>query len=118
MRSLTRWMVMLVVLCMLSATSPVAAAPELQAQPPVAVDVELIVEGLTAPLFLASPDDGSGRNFIVDQTGLIYILGADGELRSEPFLDLRDRSIDLLDSFDERGLLGLALHPAFAENGR
>ena len=36
----------------------------------------------------------------------------------EPFLDLRDRIVELRPEFDERGLLGLTFHPEFADNGR
>lgn len=36
----------------------------------------------------------------------------------DPFLDLREQMVRLNPSFDERGLLGLAFHPAFAQNGR
>lgn len=85
---------------------------------PIPVELELVAEGLTAPLFLAEPADGSGRRFIVEQTGLVYILTADGELLEEPFLDLRDNIVALNEGFDERGLLGFAFHPDYAENGR
>ena len=36
----------------------------------------------------------------------------------EPFLDLRHRLIDQWPEFDEKGLLGLAFHPDFANNGK
>jgi glucose/arabinose dehydrogenase len=114
-------MLMILSLLLIPTAQPVIAAPLSQATPPgapVTIDVELVAEGLTAPLFLASPDDGSGRSFIVDQTGLVYVLTDEGEVLETPFLDLTERSITLLDSFDERGLLGFALHPDFATNGR
>lgn len=85
---------------------------------PATVDAELIVEGLTSPVALVSAEDGTGRLFIVDQIGLIYVLTAGGELLEEPFLDVRDEMVDLNLGFDERGLLGLAFHPDYAENGR
>ncbi|WP_247731429.1 PQQ-dependent sugar dehydrogenase [Halovivax limisalsi] len=43
------------------------------------------------------------------------------QLRAEPFLDLSDRIVEVsggTGEFDERGLLGLAFHPDFRENGR
>ncbi len=79
------------------------------------VGAELVAEGLTSPVdvaFLADPP----RRLVVDQPGRVYYHDADG-LREEPYLDLRDRVVDL-GGYDERGLLGLALHPSFAENGR
>lgn len=82
------------------------------------LDVELLAEGLTAPVMLREPPDGSGRLLVVDQAGLIRIVDGDGELLEEPFLDLRSRLVTLQDGFDERGLLGLAFHPDYATNGR
>ena len=82
------------------------------------VGLELVAEGFTSPIALASPRDGTGRLFIADQVGLIWVLSAGGQRSEEPFLDLRDRMIDLNLSYDERGLLGLAVHPDFSDNGR
>src|SRR5262245_64162622 len=79
--------------------------------------LEPVAEGLTAPLHLEEPADGSGRKFIVQQNGVVLVLGADGRLASEPFLDLRARMLPLEQNFEERGLLGFALHPQFARNG-
>lgn len=93
---------------------PVAAQEEEE----YSVGVELVAEGLTAPVGLASPNDGSGRLFIVDQAGTIRIIGADGTLLPDPFLDLRDQIVPLNPDYDERGVLGLAFHPDYANNGR
>jgi glucose/arabinose dehydrogenase len=78
----------------------------------------LVADGLTAPVALVSPYDGTGRLFVADQVGTIWVLTADGERLDEPFLDLRERMVGLNVAYDERGLLGLAFHPAFTENGR
>jgi glucose/arabinose dehydrogenase len=82
------------------------------------VGLELVVDGLAAPLVFTPVPDDSGRFLIVDQVGLIYVLDADGQLLETPFLDVSDRMVDLDEGYDERGLLGLALHPDYAENGR
>jgi glucose/arabinose dehydrogenase len=66
---------------------------------------------------LIPPKDGSHRLFVVDQTGLIWIL-LNGRRLETPFLDLRERVVKLNSFYDERGLLGLAFHPDFAKNGR
>jgi glucose/arabinose dehydrogenase len=92
------------------------AAPA-QAQGP-AVGVRLVADGLTSPIALVPADDGSGRRFVVDQAGTIRVLTADGELLPEPFLDLRSRIVPLMPDFDERGVLGLAFHPDYEDNGR
>lgn len=84
----------------------------------VAVKLDLVAEGVTQPLSMRQAPDGSGRKFIVEQTGTIRILGADGKLMSEPFLDLRSKLIKQLPDFDERGLLSMAFHPKFKENGK
>ena len=80
--------------------------------------LELVAEGLTAPLHLEEPADGSGRRLVVQQDGLVRVLTADNRLAPEPFFDLRPRMLPLEKNFEERGLLGFALHPGFARNGR
>ncbi|MEN6341653.1 MAG: PQQ-dependent sugar dehydrogenase [Methanospirillum sp.] len=85
---------------------------------PAVVGLEEVVGGLVAPMMLTTPSDGSGRRFIVDQIGLVRVLMPDGELLEEPFLDLRDRLVALNPRYDERGLLSLAFHPGYRENGR
>ena len=81
------------------------------------VRLDLIAEGFTSPVALLHSGDGTGRLFVVDQTGLIWIL-TKGQRLEQPFLDLRARVVDLNSFYDERGLLGLAFHPRFPANGR
>jgi glucose/arabinose dehydrogenase len=71
-----------------------------------------VARDLDAPLYLTSPPN-DGRLFIVEQTGAIRIVKA-GELLPEPFLDLSAK----ISCCGERGLLSLAFHPDFAQNGR
>jgi len=73
---------------------------------------------LAAPVQITHAGDGSGRLFVVDQSGLIRIINASGELLPTPFLDLRNVIPNLNTNFDERGLLGLAFHPDYENNGR
>src|SRR5262245_8323099 len=89
----------------------------IQSKPRPRVGLELTVKGLTSPVALIDPSDGSHRLFVVDQTGLIWIL-SDGKRIEKPFLDIRERVVKLNSFYDERGLLGLAFHPDFANNGR
>ena len=81
------------------------------------LDVELVADGLVAPLGLTFAPDGSGRRFILDQTGLVLILTPEGRVLRRPFLDIADRVV-VQSAFDERGLLDLAFHPRFASNGK
>jgi glucose/arabinose dehydrogenase len=59
------------------------------------------------------PNDGTGRLFILEQTGKVRIIQG-GVLLASPFLDITN----LLESGGEKGLLGLAFHPLYAQNGR
>jgi glucose/arabinose dehydrogenase len=97
---------------------PQAAGAQSPMGNPIDVGVEMIADGLTSPVALVPIPDGSGRLAVVDQVGLVRLLMPDGTLRAEPFLDVRDRMVALNPFFDERGLLGLAFHPEYGENGR
>lgn len=81
------------------------------------IELQPLAGGLTAPVSVTHAGDGSGRQFIVDQVGQIRIV-EDGALLPTPFLDISAKLPVLSTSFDERGLLGLAFHPDYAENGR
>jgi glucose/arabinose dehydrogenase len=91
------------------------------------VSLRPVADGLTAPNYLTSPNDGTGRLFVTDQTGKAHVID-DGQLQPEPFLDVspggRDAGasnqraiVDVNTNFDERGLLGLAFHPNFDQPG-
>jgi len=82
---------------------------------PERVGLEFVTGGFTMPVALASPDDGTGRLFVADLPGVIRVIDAGV---NEPFLDITGRVVDLRTGYDERGLLGLAFHPKFRENGR
>ena len=85
----------------------------------VVIELDLVCDGLTAPIMATNAGDRSDRLFIVDQAGVVRILDTDDdECLSEPFLDLTDRIVEVNPFFDERGLLGLAFHPRFKQNGR
>ncbi len=63
------------------------------------------------------PGDRAEKLFIATQTGEIFYI-ENGNLRT--FLDIRPQIIELGVSnggYDERGLLGLAFHPEFRNNG-
>ena len=82
------------------------------------VGLKLAVDGLTAPMEYISSGDSTGRMFVVDQIGIVQIVTPEGKLLKDPFIDLSDRLVSLSGSYDERGLLGLAFHPNYTENGR
>jgi glucose/arabinose dehydrogenase len=70
-----------------------------------------VVDGFQRPLFVTNA--GDDRLFIVEQGGRISIF-QDGKLLDEPFLDV---SSLVSRSGNEQGLLGLAFHPKYAQNG-
>ena len=74
---------------------------------------------LDKPVAGTIPPDGSNRIFLVQQRGKIVVLpkdeaGADAKV----FLDFTDRKMEAKDGTFEEGLLGLAFHPKFSENGK
>jgi len=87
------------------------ASPDIDA---IRLELEPVAEGFERPLFVTAAGDGSGWLYVVEQTGRIWRIDADGELDEEPFLDLGGA----VAGGGERGLLGLAFHPQFADNGR
>lgn len=78
------------------------------------LQLQLVVDGLTQPVFLASPPDDR-RRFVAERTGVVWLLDERGVPLEEPFLDLRDR---VNSGGIEQGFLGMAFHPSFADNGR
>ncbi|PWH15159.1 MAG: glucose dehydrogenase [Anaerolineae bacterium] len=72
-----------------------------------------VVNGLRSPVGLGAAQDGSGRLFILEQEGRVRVWQG-GQLAPEPFLDLRDR---VGSQGSEQGLLGIAFHPRYRENG-
>jgi hypothetical protein len=77
---------------------------------------QLVHSGLVRPTDLQAPRDGSSRLFLIEQPGRIRISDG-GILQSadDAFLDITDL---VADGGPEQGLLGMALHPEFAANGR
>ncbi|NNE90589.1 MAG: glucose sorbosone dehydrogenase [Verrucomicrobiales bacterium] len=83
------------------------------------VKLKQIYSGLETerPLALVVPPDGTNRRFLVEQTGKIRILPADESATgAKLFADFAD-TMEVEKNFEE-GLLGLAFHPEFKENGK
>lgn len=83
----------------------------------ITISLAEVASGLTSPVMLTHAGDGSNRLFIVDQAGYIRIV-ENGTLLPIPFLDLTSKIVTVNPGFDERGLLGLAFHPNYENNGR
>ena len=79
------------------------------------VDFNTVATGLVAPVYgVAAPGDASDL-FVVDQGGKVDIVH-NGVQQATPFLDLSsiESAVPLKAGYDERGLLGLAFSPGFA----
>jgi glucose/arabinose dehydrogenase len=104
--------------CWLAVCLVIARGASAQITPgTITADPQPIASGLGAPLSLVEPNDGSNRLFVPDQTGKIRIIQG-GSLLPTPFLDLTSTIPVLNANFDERGVLGMAFHPNYAQNGR
>ena len=71
-----------------------------------------LITGLNQPVFMTSPPDDSVRLFIVEQTGKIKVLNQTTSAQNT-FLDLTAK----IAYGGEMGLLGLAFHPDYRQNG-
>ena len=101
-------------------TAPDPALPPpseaLSPPPPEVANVRLapVASGLQRPVaIVAAPGDPRRRLFIVEQVGTIRVLEG-GVVAKAPILDLRRE----VSRENEQGLLGLAFHPRFADNGK
>lgn len=95
------------VLALASLCQPVSGQIELQQAFPAL--------SFTRPVDLQHPGDGTNRLFVVEQRGVISVFENDPAAASKTtFLDIQER-VD--DSSNEEGLLGLAFHPDYENNG-
>ncbi len=75
------------------------------------LQLELVASGFSSPLELKHA--GDERMFVAERGGQIKILLADGTVNPTPFLNISS----IITSGGERGLLGLAFHPDYSNNG-
>ncbi|RPJ28870.1 MAG: hypothetical protein EHM35_13525, partial [Planctomycetaceae bacterium] len=88
------------------------------AQQPAPYQLIEVASGFDRPIYLTHAGDGSGRLFVVEQSGKIWAVAPDAGTNSL-YLDvsgLISREA-LTGDYTERGLLGLAFHPDYAQNG-
>jgi glucose/arabinose dehydrogenase len=71
-----------------------------------------VADGFVQPVGIVAAQDGSGRLFVVEQRGTVAVWRPGSA--PNRWLDLGDRT----SAQGERGLLGLAFHPGFADSGR
>ncbi len=79
------------------------------------VTLDTVATGLTAPNWGTFAPGDFNRLFVTDQDGILWSIDLfTGD--KTVFLDARDRLVEL-GGYDERGLLGVAFHPAYGSNG-
>ncbi|MFK7758895.1 MAG: PQQ-dependent sugar dehydrogenase [Phycisphaerales bacterium] len=85
---------------------------------------EAYVGGIDRPVFMTHAGDGTNRLFVIEQEGAIRIIDADGNLLPTPFMDIDSSGVPggVVIGGDsggnEQGLLGLAFHPDYENNGK
>jgi glucose/arabinose dehydrogenase len=93
-------------------TSPPTLAPTPVPQPVGRIELEPVASGFNQPTYLTHAFDN--RLFVVEQRGRIYVVEA-GRPLEPPFLNIEGR---VGSTASEQGLLSVAFHPNYAENGR
>jgi glucose/arabinose dehydrogenase len=78
------------------------------------LSVQLVASGFAAPLWVGSPPGDFERLFVVEQNTALVRIIKNGQILPTPFLDVGT----LASSGGERGLLSIAFHPDYANNGR
>src|SRR5262245_156516 len=76
-------------------TTPAPSAPTATSTPekPIkAGDVRLqpFAKGFDSPVYLTSAPGQADRVYVVEQVGRIMVVGTNGTVRPQPFLDIRD----------------------------
>jgi glucose/arabinose dehydrogenase len=80
---------------------------------PIKLKIQAVAENLQAPTAMVFLKNGDA--WITEQTGKIRVM-KNGKLTDEVLLDLKSKLPKMNPGYEERGLLGIALHPLFASN--
>ncbi len=100
----------IVAAAVMSITAPVNAQTK--------VKLQEVAAGLIHPLAMVSIPDGTDRKAVIEQHGQVRIIDKAGRLLPDPFLNIEGKIIKLHHFFDERGVLGVAFHPDYRNNGK
>jgi len=98
-------------LLLLMAAAGCADSTAAEPEPVQSITLLLIASGLDSPVHLTAPA-GDPRLFVTEQAGTIRIIRKE-QLLASPFLDIRSR----VGAGGERGLLSIAFHPQYQDNG-
>src|SRR5215203_3778091 len=81
-------------------------------------DLKLVADNFVSPIGVVAIPDDSKMLAVIDQIGKIWLIDANGNKMATPFMDISSKLVSLSPAYDERGLLGLAFHPDYKNNGR
>lgn len=76
----------------------------------------VVLQQIHSPTNITHAPDGSGRLFVCDQPGQIWIV-QNGMRLPAPFLDISSKMVTIGTGYTERGLLGMTFHPDYANSG-
>jgi len=79
-----------------------------------------VADGFNDPVGVSVANDGTGRIFVVERVGRVKVVGTDGKVQQQPFLDLTKTNplgSEVQTGFVEQGLWSIAFHPKFKDNG-
>ena len=79
------------------------------------LQITLVTDQIHEPTSITNAGDGSDRLFVSERAGRIWILDANRQLVATPFLDVHTRVGSVQ---GEQGLLSVAFHPDYENNGR
>jgi glucose/arabinose dehydrogenase len=112
-----RLIVQIPMLCTIIAAATLGCGSTASSAAPTPVDTtltrQIVVSGLSEPVFLTAAPGDTGRLFIIEKAGRIRIV-KHGVLLSTPFLDITGKT----STGGEQGLLGMAFYPDYATSGR
>ncbi len=96
-------------------TKPIKTNEDLSAitLPPITLKVQQVADNFEALTAMAFP--GNGDIWVLEQKGKIRVI-KNWKLNDSPLLDLKSKLIKVNNGYEERGLLGIALHPRFKSN--
>ena len=101
----------------IAAATAVCALPGL-AHAQASIGTRLVTTGLVRPIFVTHAPGDESRLFIIEKQGRISIFNLEtNTLNSDWFLDIDPLVTGGTSTSSEQGLLGLAFHPDYQNNG-
>jgi glucose/arabinose dehydrogenase len=103
------------ILCSSYISTPKKGDPKKPEPPTITLKVQKITDTLEALTDMVFP--GNGEMWVTEQDGKIWPI-TDGKINSVPIMDLGSKLVKLNNGYEERGLLGITLHPDFKTNNK